>query len=277
MSICDRISQEFRLTPALLQLRQYSPLSFGVERVFCSLQVLSLANLLLGTRRAAHDEGEASEEAMRARTLCRSRLIDLYLLIWALVIIVFLVYLAPRAPSCSIVRVIVCVILGYRVFEIAQVSVNLTLFDHLRITRIHSVSGITRTLLFTLWNYLEILGCFAAIYRAFPTFVVDSHGMSIGTTGEAIYFSAITQLTVGYGDLHPIGLHRGMAAVQGMLGLLFALLVLARFVTLLPPIKSIQGDDALRTPSQGIVPARENVAELTHAPQPSGESSPPAR
>ena len=50
----------------------------------------------------------------------------------------------------------------------------------------------------------------------------------------AFYFSVITQLTIGYGDVYPMGWMRVLAAAQGLIGAFFAIGVFARAITALP-------------------------------------------
>ncbi len=50
-------------------------------------------------------------------------------------------------------------------------------------------------------------------------FTVDDSNFSfIKKIGESLYFSAITYLTIGYGDISPIGINRFFAALEGFVG-----------------------------------------------------------
>jgi hypothetical protein len=48
---------------------------------------------------------------------------------------------------------------------------------------------------------------------------------------DDFYFSVITQLTIGYGDVSPESLLRIVAAAQGLFGALFVIVVLGRAVS----------------------------------------------
>lgn len=229
-----RMKKRFRLTPALREIREFSPLTFAIERAFFILQFISPANLIFGTRQDAHDKSQ-DERQMYEITKWRGRRIDWYVLGWAVV----LMAAAFLAPSASGYLAAFCIAAPFfRVFDILQTAVNMMLFDHLRISRKHSVSGITRTLLLSLWNYLEIVFSFGVVY------CVLWHSITNATRPlHGFYFSAITQLTIGYGDLHPSGSVKIIAPIQGIVGFVFAVLVIARFVTLMPRIGTVQKAD----------------------------------
>jgi hypothetical protein len=44
----------------------------------------------------------------------------------------------------------------------------------------------------------------------------------------------VTQLTIGYGDIAPMGPVKYLALFQGFIGFLFTILILGRFIALLP-------------------------------------------
>jgi len=129
------------------------------------------------------------------------------------------------------------VLVSYRVFETVQAVVNVTLFDHFRIEGTHRVAGVTRSVVLGLWNYFELIVCFGVLYAAHPGWLASDVKVN------SYYFSAITQLTIGYGDIRPVGSGRLIAVFQGLIGLFILVVVLARFVTLMPEVRSVQRGD----------------------------------
>jgi hypothetical protein len=58
------------------------------------------------------------------------------------------------------------------------------------------------------------------------------------------YFSFITQLTIGFGDVYPIGWLRIVAVIQGLTAALFVLLIFGAIVSSLRPlsVKEVEED-----------------------------------
>lgn len=72
---------------------------------------------------------------------------------------------------------------------------------------VHSVrpplfAGIQRSVVLGVLNLFEIMACYAIIYLANGG--IQRGGDSLTTAIAAFYFSAVTALTVGYGDFVPV-------------------------------------------------------------------------
>ncbi|WP_412966877.1 potassium channel family protein [Fredinandcohnia sp. 179-A 10B2 NHS] len=69
----------------------------------------------------------------------------------------------------------------------------------------------------------------------------DSHqGQSIDMITRSLYFSAITLLSVGYGDVTPFGLARAFAIIEALIGYLLPVVIVIQF---LPPFLSRGEED----------------------------------
>lgn len=69
----------------------------------------------------------------------------------------------------------------------------------------------------------------------------DLHqGQSIDMITRSLYFSAITLLSVGYGDVTPFGLARAFAIIEALIGYLLPVVIVIQF---LPPYLSRGEED----------------------------------
>lgn len=216
------------------ELRLFSPITWAMERCFYAAQYLSPANWLFGTR-VASQQGFTDESVARERTIWRGRRIEVYVVCWLAVEL----GVAATAPGAAGAWLVLLFLPVFRVLEILQAAVNLNVFDRLRLgDRKHYVASVARTLLLSLWNFFELILCFGILYSSSVAEFKEPIAAS-----DAYYFSVITQLTIGYGDIQPVGMARALAAAQGILGFVFALFALSRLIVFLPRTESVLGDE----------------------------------
>jgi len=73
-------------------------------------------------------------------------------------------------------------------------------------------------------SVMVIYTCFSLLYMALPlisdTYIdTGAEGLAeLGLVAKSFYFSAITFLTVGYGDFYPVGIMRLFASIEGYVG-----------------------------------------------------------
>lgn len=99
--------------------------------------------------------------------------------------------------------------------------------------------SVHRVVMLALLSYLEAMLLFAAVYAGYPELIQNAGGvikpMAAGSVPElwldAFHLSAMTQMTVGYGDLRPLSWLRLVASAQVMVALLLLSLILAQFVS----------------------------------------------
>jgi len=217
------------------ELRLFSPITWALERFFYAAQYLSPANLFFGTRVASQQKFTDATTA-RELTIRRGRRIEAYVVCWCAVELGVVVSV-PGITGVSLGFLLLLPAL--RVFDIFQAAVNLNVFDRLRLgERKNFVATVARTLLLSLWNFLELILCFGIFYSS----QLAEFKEPIAPR-DAYYFSVITQLTIGYGDIQPVGITRAVAAIQGLLGFVFALFALSRLIAFLPRTGSILGDE----------------------------------
>jgi hypothetical protein len=118
----------------------------------------------------------------------------------------------------SPLSLVVLIIASLRIADILQAIINAVLLGK-------QVASPMRTLILAALNFIELGLCFG-LYYALNYDKLSGAGRAV--TG--FYFSFITQLTIGYGDVYPTGWLRIVAVLQGLIAALFVILVLGRVI-----------------------------------------------
>ena len=149
--------------------------------------------------------------------------------------IVAFVLVTTLRTTCPLLCYGIITLVGLRILEIAAKAFRVGVFDQLDAPpqKKYVVASVDRVVVLGLVNYLELIVTFATIYA----FNRDS---IVGATDwfAPIYLSAISQLTIGYGDIHPGYWLRPVAVIQGLMALSILVVLVARFVAALPPMPS---------------------------------------
>lgn len=213
-----------------MKIRDYSPITWIFERAFRFLQFLPpqiIATRKLGNRSYLTPEHVKSIPQSAERAKGVEKFVVLYVV---LDVIAFAVSSSDGTILMNAARVWVIL----RVVDILQATINVTLFDPLRGRADNRVASRARLVVLGFVNFVELIVCFSTLYAS------RLQELSGATTKwDAMYFSVITQLTIGYGDIHPQGILRAVAALQGLSGLVFLALVFARTITALPALEEI--------------------------------------
>lgn len=178
-----------------------------------------------------------AEEMSRGSYVKGAHGTDRYLRNWLLVAIAIGVvnfWLYPRIPWFLVG--LTWLVSGIRILDITQAVVNLGLFAHLGSTakdQTLTVIDVTRSLVLLVWNFGELILWFGLLYSTLH--FAQGSGRAFW---DSFYFSGVTQLTIGYGDLSPVGIAKLISIIQGVLSWLVTVVVLARFVTALPKVQS---------------------------------------
>lgn len=210
-------------------LREYSPITWGLERFFRGLQYLPPQCLLFRSSAGSKQLKPDSEVARR------SRVVEAYIVICLLCeVLLGALYLTAGLPAWW-VRIPILL----RMIDLLQSPINATVFDQLRHS--HKATSIRRSLALTSINFVELVVCFGLIY------VTGLHTLCGATAWyDAFYFSAVTQLTIGYGDIHPVGVSKLLAVLQGIAGVALIVIVFGRVIGTFQGIREIftSGPDA---------------------------------
>lgn len=188
---------------------------------------VSLLNPTLRPRSALNSNEIRSYDFVKRR----GRAVDLYVSIWLFVEFVLVCISCLGAVPFG-AHLLLTIIVSSRIVEIVQVTVNTTLFDALGGRPDELVGSRVRMLVLAGLNFVELLLCFGVIYAT------NYQGlMGAGKPVTGFYLSVITQLTIGYGDVYPTGWLRIVAAIQGLVGALFILLVIGQLLASLRPMR----------------------------------------
>jgi hypothetical protein len=130
--------------------------------------------------------------------------------------------------------------IGYgliRVFEVFIYQINVLLFDEYRAKKAgkyYAVRGFRRLSLLLLHNYGEIIFWFALFYRNLDG-AFDSGKRTLNSFLVSLNFSFVIMTTFGSSTISPKEtLGDILTLVQSVIGLFMALLILARFISLIP-------------------------------------------
>ena len=152
---------------------------------------------------------------------------------WYVLICLFLEFIAAINVTkivgwASWQQRVILALAAIKILEIIRVTASVALFDE------GVVASIQRTLILAAINFLELGLCFGFFY-ALNKELLEGDGVGALT---GFYFSFITQLTIGFGDIHPIGWLCIVAVIQGLTAALFVLLVFGKIVASLRPLQS---------------------------------------
>jgi hypothetical protein len=217
------------------RLSELSPLTSISLHVFHCAKWLSPAKLLSIRFRRFAPRSDITQPELSSIdfTIRHSRAIEFYIISW------FFIEIALAILSCFVnlhllARFAIQIAVSIRIFEILQVAANATLFDSLHNRSDERYASQIRNIVIAGVNYIELWICFGIIY-SFN--LINLHG--VRRPIAAFYFSIVTQLTIGFGDIYAIGWLRPVVAMQGLVGILFVILVFGRFVASLPHISGI--------------------------------------
>jgi len=211
-------------------LRSISPISYGIERIFRGLALLSPERLAGPTRVGIQSQQADNVSRLRVARK-RGRHIEAYLAGW-LALEAMAVAFGTTCPNRWVAGTFAA-LLVVRILDIIQTTGNISLFDRLQINwRYYYLENTVRTILLSLVNYVELIVCFGFIYC-----LAGRGGVGLAfkdSPFDGYYFSGATQLTIGYGDIVPGQWVKYLALFQGFLGFLYGILILGRFIALLP-------------------------------------------
>ncbi len=217
---------------------EYSPVTYWVLKLFewmkwlSPAKWLSLSNPLFKSRNTLAPGQVQDKDFVKLRR----RAIELYMFLWWVVEIILLV-LTWILTRNSWLAVIFTIIASLRIIEIIQVTLNAAVVDALGGLPDELSKWRVRMLILSGINFLELILCFGVIYAVNLPDLAHA-----GSPLTAYYFSIMTQLTSGTGDVFAYRGLRIAAAGQSLVSILFILLAIGRFMASLLQGRSLSED-----------------------------------
>ena len=87
-----------------------------------------------------------------------------------------------------------------------------------------------RIVVIALINYVEVVVAFAVLYAMNRDFAFAKTQGALHGPGDALYFSAISGLTVGYGDIVPTGASRTYVVAEVFTGMFLLAVLVGRML-----------------------------------------------
>jgi len=126
---------------------------------------------------------------------------------------------------------------GIRVFEVFIYQINVLLFDEYRARKAgktYALRGFRRLVILLLHNYVEIIFWFALFYRNLG-WAFETGEITLNSFLVSLNLSFVTMTTFGHTAISPREtLGDIIIFIQSVIGLFMALLILARFISLIP-------------------------------------------
>ena len=142
-----------------------------------------------------------------------------------------------QAPNFSYCEVIAVAYGGIRVFEVFIYQINILLFDEYRARKAgkkYAIRSYRRIVINLLHNYVEVIFWFALIYRNIG-WAFDIGEVILNSFFISLNLSFVTMTTFGQTNISPKKpLGNSIIFIQSVIGLFMALIVLARFISLIP-------------------------------------------
>lgn len=131
---------------------------------------------------------------------------------------------------------------GIRVFEVFIYQINVLLFDEYRAKKegkTFAFRGFRRLVILLLHNYVEIIFWFALFYRNLG-WAFETGELTLDSFLASLNFSFVKMTTFGYSTIFPKEtLGEILTLIQSVIGLFMALLILARFISLIPSSQTL--------------------------------------
>lgn len=216
-------------------------ITFLLERIFRALQFLPF-QIFIGNRRDDFLKGAGydglTENEKKTNSLPRIQKVDKYILTFIILEVLFTVLTFTSFAQAPVVKWIIIPIVSLRIIDIFQISANTAVFDLVRISKKQNyVASGVRMVVNLLVNFFELILCYGIIYSYCIIYLTGAK-----MTSDAYYFSILTQVTLGFDSIAPVYWLKLVAVSQLIFSYFFSLVLIGKFVGLLPNINIVADD-----------------------------------
>ncbi|MBK7182405.1 MAG: two pore domain potassium channel family protein [Bacteroidetes bacterium] len=229
MKLKDRLKKELKWNS-----EEYGILTPSIMFFFRLLQFLPF-QLFYGNKTDYYYKELKGKSTLERKEIAKKRAIFMEKVILSYMAIEILMpFIYENYLHVTWFKYVISIVLALRLIDIIQVNVNMILFDSIRTEGFNRITKYTRAILLIIWNYFELILIFGFFY-------LSNHEALKGfsTWTDSYYFSTITQLTIGYGDLSPTGNIRFITAFQGFVGTMFMAFIISKIISLVPELKEM--------------------------------------
>lgn len=190
------------------------------------------SELILGRRLESQEKADDLELTSK-----RAKRVDTYIAVWIMIEAAFFLLVSWLRGEYTGLCWVLIALVAFRILDIPCTAVRIAVFDGSELPKgvRPVVASHERIVVLGFTNFFELIGCFAVIYAIEPQLL----GTCDPDWFDPLYFSVISQLTIGYGDLQPVAWLRPVACLQGLLAILVLFLLIGRFISVMPPERSL--------------------------------------
>ena len=235
------IAQRHKCTLSILESTHDGPI-LKVTRFFI-FAALYITRFYTGPSKSPHLHGRDKLDV--EYTNSRSTAVEWLILLKLALPFAILLWLEQKSalPSRWIVDAIY-VLIALQLFNLVAAILYYGLFKQSEGSA-SKIKSKARVVILALLNFLELVSLYAVFYRVSTSWsqFLDSKSSTISGV-DAFYFSAVTSLTIGFGDIVPTTPQlRSLVVSQGLLSVFVLTILLGRIIGSLPHVQEIHGHD----------------------------------
>lgn len=155
---------------------------------------------------------------------------DLYVVVWSALDVASLLLASTGVRGVVVIVLLVC---AYRYVDVMTVLLSKLIRGFIRYNPLgQGMASANRTLLLLLINGLEVCVLFAVSFISVASIIHPAKAFNVAelSIGDAVYFSAVTATTLGFGDISPVATMSKILVVAEVLSIFLVFVVVVATV-----------------------------------------------